>query len=70
MGKEEQAFLEKIREHPLTFSLCRCGSRTMMKREFDIVIIDEATQALEGMKRNKPNTQWVIHRSVVLFLIV
>ncbi|SAL98729.1 hypothetical protein [Absidia glauca] len=25
-----------------------CGSRTMMKREFDIVIIDEATQALEA----------------------
>ena len=26
----------------------RCGSKTMMKREFDVVIIDEATQALEG----------------------
>jgi hypothetical protein len=39
----------------------------MMKREFDIVIIDEATQALEGMKRNKPNTQWIIHHSILLF---
>lgn len=26
----------------------RCGSKTMLKREFDVVIIDEATQALEG----------------------
>ncbi|CAO3635804.1 unnamed protein product [Cunninghamella blakesleeana] len=25
-----------------------CGSKTMMKREFDVVIIDEATQALEA----------------------
>lgn len=42
----------------------------MMKREFDIVIIDEATQALEGMQRNEPSNQWVIHHLVLLFLIV
>ncbi|KAI7875357.1 P-loop containing nucleoside triphosphate hydrolase protein [Lichtheimia hyalospora FSU 10163] len=32
----------------LISTLNGCGSKTMMKREFDVVIIDEATQALEA----------------------
>lgn len=29
--------------------LDRCGGKNMIKEEFDVVVVDEATQALEGL---------------------
>ncbi|KAK9765524.1 hypothetical protein K7432_006086 [Basidiobolus ranarum] len=47
--REGRVVEELFEETPVILStLNGCGSRTMKNRKFDVVIIDEATQALEG----------------------
>ncbi|KAI7863129.1 AAA domain-containing protein [Spinellus fusiger] len=74
----EQRVVEEVitGSQVLISTLNGCGSRNMFKREFDVVIIDEATQALEGRRSpsitsyyqiTSQNFQYRMHQKIMEF---